>query len=337
MSAKGIDLNLRLYCKDCKDPIPNIVENFAAGDMICGNCGLVLGNRIIDTRSEWRTFSNSDEGNDDPSRVGGVTNPLLEPKLESTNISRRDGGSGTSRSLNRTMNKVQDIKSEKLLLAVFKEIQSMAERIGLSKVVADTAKQLYKKAEEKRNEGEKSLRGKKQDYIIATCIYIACKQQRVPRTFKEICNLTKVPKKEIGRCYNLLKKILYVQEPNKTKIDDISINEIVTADSGNAKIDSFIERFGTQLGLPANLRKHAKTVAINAVNDGTLGGKSHTTLVAASLYFAAHMQKDQKSSKDVAEVCGCTESTMKSAYKQLYEHRDRITSPEIPNDAWFAP
>jgi len=337
MTGKKVDLNLRLYCKDCKDPVPNIVENFAAGDLICGNCGLVLGNRIIDTRSEWRTFSNSDEGNDDPSRVGGVTNPLLDPKLESTNISRRDGGSGTSRSLNRTMNKVQDVKSEKMLVAVFKEIQSMADRIGLNKVVADTAKQLYKKAEEKRAEGERSLKSKKQEYIIATCIFIACKQCRVPRTFKEICNLTKVPKKEIGRCYNLLKKILYVQGPEKTKIDDISIDEIVTVESGNDKIESFIGRFGTQLALPPNIQKYAKTIAINAANDGTLGGKSTTTLVAAALYFATHMQSDQRSSKEVAEVCGCTESTMKTAYKQLYKHRDKITPPEIPSDAWFAP
>lgn len=334
MSGKGIDLNLRLFCKDCKDPIPNIVEDFAAGDMICGNCGLVLGNRIIDTRSEWRTFSNSDEGNDDPSRVGAVTNPLLDAKLESTNISRRDGGSGTSRSLNRTMSKVQDVKSEKQLVAVFKEIQSMAERIGLSKVVADTAKQLYKKAEDKRAEGEKSLRGKKQEPIIATCIYIACKQQKVPRTFKEICVLTKVPKREIGRCYTLLRKILFSSEP-KTKHTDIALNDIVTQDSDSSKIDSFIERFGSQLGLPANLRKNARTVAINAIKAGTLGGKSHITLVAACLYFTSHMLKDPKTAKDVAEVCGCTESTMKNAYKQLYESRHIISSPDIPEEAWF--
>jgi transcription initiation factor TFIIB len=70
------DLSYRLFCKDCKgkfsilfnsrkkshfltinsDPIANIVEDFSAGDLICGNCGLVLGNRIIDTRSEWRTY-----------------------------------------------------------------------------------------------------------------------------------------------------------------------------------------------------------------------------------------------------------------------------------------
>jgi len=327
MTGKKVDLNLRLYCKDCKDPVPNIVENFAAGDLICGNCGLVLGNRIIDTRSEWRTFSNSDEGNDDPSRVGDATITLFDSILEST--------TSTSSSLNNIINK--DEKSKKLLDDAFREIHSLASRISLNKVVIETAKQLYKKAEEKRAEGERSLKIKKKEYIIATCIFIACKQCRVPRTFKEICNLTKVPKKEIGRCYNLLKKILYVQGPEKTKIDDISIDEIVTVESGNDKIESFIGRFGTQLALPPNIQKYAKTIAINAANDGTLGGKSTTTLVAAALYFATHMQSDQRSSKEVAEVCGCTESTMKTAYKQLYKHRDKITPPEIPSDAWFAP
>ncbi len=252
--------------------------------------------------------------------------------MESTNISRRDGGSGTSRSLNRTMNKVQDVKSEKQIVAVFNEIQSMAERIGLSRVVADTAKQLFKKAEDKRQKGVKSLRGKKQDPIIAACIYIACKQQKVARTLHEISSLTKVPKKEIGRCYKLLKGILYTPEENS---DDININEI--ADSGDSKINSYIERFGSQLGLPAHLRKNARTVAINANKAGTLGGKSPITLVAACLYFATHMLKDPKSSKDVAEVCGCTESTMKSAYRQLYDNREEISSPEIPKDALFNP
>ena len=31
-----------------------IVEEFGSGDLVCGRCGLVLGDRIVDTRSEWR-------------------------------------------------------------------------------------------------------------------------------------------------------------------------------------------------------------------------------------------------------------------------------------------
>lgn len=50
----GPDLAVRLICPDCKDPNPNIVEEFSSGDLVCGNCGLVLGDRVVDTRSECK-------------------------------------------------------------------------------------------------------------------------------------------------------------------------------------------------------------------------------------------------------------------------------------------
>ena len=50
----GPDLAVRLICPECRDPNPNIVEEFSSGDLVCGTCGLVLGDRIVDTRSEWR-------------------------------------------------------------------------------------------------------------------------------------------------------------------------------------------------------------------------------------------------------------------------------------------
>ena len=50
----GPDLAVRLICPECKDPNPNIIEEFGSGDLVCGSCGLVLGDRIVDTRSEWR-------------------------------------------------------------------------------------------------------------------------------------------------------------------------------------------------------------------------------------------------------------------------------------------
>lgn len=48
------DLAVRLICPECRDPNPAIVEEFSSGDLVCGTCGLVLGDRVVDTRSEWR-------------------------------------------------------------------------------------------------------------------------------------------------------------------------------------------------------------------------------------------------------------------------------------------
>jgi transcription initiation factor TFIIB len=48
------DLSVRLICPNCRDPNPKIIEEFREGDLVCKGCGLVLGDRIVDTRSEWR-------------------------------------------------------------------------------------------------------------------------------------------------------------------------------------------------------------------------------------------------------------------------------------------
>jgi hypothetical protein len=53
-AAFAPDLSVRLICPDCRDPNPTIIEEFGAGDLVCAGCGLVLGDRVVDTRSEWR-------------------------------------------------------------------------------------------------------------------------------------------------------------------------------------------------------------------------------------------------------------------------------------------
>ena len=47
------DLAVRLTCPSCPPDRPaNIQESYSDGDLVCGNCGLVLGDRVIDPRSE---------------------------------------------------------------------------------------------------------------------------------------------------------------------------------------------------------------------------------------------------------------------------------------------
>ena len=199
------NLNMQMICRDCKEVPPNLVEEFSSGDMVCGSCGLVLGDRIVDTRSEWRTFSNDDQNNDDPSRVGDGANPLLNGSQLQTTIAFGNGG-GAARDLHRAQNKATHDKATKALLAAYKEIGALCDAWHIPKNVSDTAKHLFKMVNDAG-----AFRGKSQDVVIAGCIFIACRQCGVPRTFREVFALTKVSKKEIGRIFKALEKFFAAQ------------------------------------------------------------------------------------------------------------------------------
>ena len=145
--------------------------------------GLVLGDRIVDTRSEWRTFAN-DENGDDPSRVGAVADPLLNGSQLDTVISARDGYSGRAKELSRAQSKNATTKSERNLIAAYKEIGAMSEAIGLPKVVSDIAKQLYKKIEdEKTTQGENHSK-----YHRSLHLYRLSKSQRSTNVQRNLCS-----------------------------------------------------------------------------------------------------------------------------------------------------
>jgi len=293
------DLNVKLICPDCKVQPPNIIEEFASGDLVCGDCGLILGDRIIDTRSEWRTFAN-DEG-DDPSRVGAAANPLFDGAQLDTVISRRDGGSGTARDLNKAHGRATAAKGERNLLQAYKEIATWSDTIGLPRLIADIAKQLYKRVED-----EKLLRGKTTDAIIAACIFIACRQEKVPRTFKEICAVTRVPKKEIGRCFKALVSALETKVTTTTSMDLMS-------------------RFCSMLGLPMEIERTSTDLTVKAKDLGPLAGKNPVSVAAACIYLCSNLyQQNPKSAKDIAQVAGVSEVTIRNAYKVLHLNRHTL-------------
>lgn len=61
---------------------------------------------------------------------------------------------------------------------------------------------LYKEVHE-----QKQLKGRANDAVAAACLFISCRQEEVPRSFKEICAVSRHSKKEIGRCYKLIRLV----------------------------------------------------------------------------------------------------------------------------------
>ena len=92
----------------------------------------------------------------------------------------------------------------------------------------------------------------------------------VPRTFKEICAVSKISKKEIGRCFKLTLKAL-----------STSVELITTAD--------FMSRFCTNLDLPNSVQRAATHIARKAVEMDIVPGRSPISVAAAAIYMSSQV------------------------------------------------
>jgi transcription initiation factor TFIIB len=260
-----------------------------------------------------KTFAN-DEG-DDPSRVGAASDPLMEgmEQLE-TLISFRDGGSGIARELQRASSRSQNSRSERSLLVAYRDISSWCDQFSLPKTISDIAKQLYRRSDE-----EKLLRGKPMDAVIAACIFIACRQAHVPRTFREICNLTHVSKKILGQCYKALEQAFNLSP---------GASATHTAASPSTGPENLLVRYCNYLDLPPNIQSICGDIIIAARKHGIADGRSPVSIAGGAIYFTCHLLGKVKSVRDISTVAGVSEGTIKLVYRLYYAEKEKLVKQE---------
>jgi len=313
---RGVNLNVTLSCPECKVFPPELVERHSEGDIVCGLCGLVLCARIIDTRSEWRTFNNDDQKGDDPSRVGEATNSILDGDQLNTVIATGMDATKTARELNRTQSKSFADKKSHTLQAAFSKITSMCDGYQLPKVVQDGAKEVYKLVYD-----DPSLKGKSQESIMAGAIFLGCRKASVPRSFKEIWALTNVPRKEIGRVFKTINQI--IQRKNEEQGGLITYqNDSINTRHTNP--EDLVGRFCSHLGLSPQVASSAQTIAKNLKDIGVLEGRSPTTIAATVIYFTTLIFDQDISLSRISENTGVSEGTIKSSYKVMYAARQKL-------------
>ena len=286
----------------CKfHPEAALIEDYRAGDQICSACGLVVGDRVIDVGSEWRTFS-SESGGEDKSRVGGPENTLLGSDL-STMIGPSPGGRGAGGSYSNMSSDAAiysnrsrpqtTTTSDRALMDAFRTMSNMSDRINLPRTITDRANVLFKMVYEGRN-----LKGRSNSAIAAACLYIACRQDGVPRTFKEIVAVSAVSKKEIGRVFKLI-----------LKAHDTNVELITTGD--------FMSRFCGTLSLARPIQKAATCIAQRAVDLDIVPGRSPISVTAAAIYMASQASRDKRTQKEIADIAGVADVTIRQSYKLM--------------------
>ncbi|CAD6190009.1 unnamed protein product [Caenorhabditis auriculariae] len=272
-------------------PDVHLIEDHRAGDLVCPQCGLVVGDRLVDVGTEWRSFSNERSSND-PSRVGAPENPLLSGGDLSTTMAIGFGASDSDNSLANAQRKSMN-NTDRQMTQAMGVIRDMSARINLPKNIEDNAARIFKDVLD-----SKALRGKNNEAQAAACLYIACRKDGVPRTFKEICAVSHVSKKEIGRCFKLIIKSL-----------ETNLEQITSAD--------FMSRFCANLGLANSIQSAATRIAKRAVDMDLVAGRSPISIAAAAIYLASQASSDKRTAKDIGDIAGAAEVTIKQTYKLL--------------------
>lgn len=294
-----------LVCRECKRQT-ELVHDHAAGDLICSECGLVVEAHSVDETSEWRTFSN-EAANTDPVRVGGPDNPLLTNGGLTTMIAPPTKG-GASDFPGRRGWASQGSNPDRDLVTAFNAIGDMAERLGLVATIRDRANEIFKKVHD-----QKSIRGRSNDATYAACLYIACRQEDKPRTFKEIgaaCN--NVSKKEIGRATKFI--VAQLEE------GALEIGAVNAAD--------FMRRFCSRLSMDIQ----ATRAAIDVVNNTETIDISRAPIskAAAAIYMVTQLCEKPVTTKDIFQATGVAEGTIRNTYKDLLPFATRL----VPD--WYA-
>ena len=139
--------------------------------------------------------------------------------------------------------------------------------------------------------------------VVAGALYAACRIHEVPRTLDELSEASGIDKKEIGRTYRFVTRELGIRILPSNPVE-------------------YIARFATSLKLNADTQTKAVEILEKAQNSELTSGRGPTGIAAASLYVAALINNEKRTQREVADVAGVTEVTIRNRYKELLKKLD---------------
>jgi len=278
-----------------------IIHDPEAGEEVCGSCGLVISDEIMDSGPEWRAFTPTEKN--DRSRVGLGTSLTLYDKGLSTVFSGYRDAKGKRldtdtmmkmdrlrRYDNRT--KMDDTWRRNLSIAMA-ELDTLSAKLHLPSNVKEQAALTYRKALK-----QDMIRGRSIDAFVAASIYVACRQLNLPRPLKDISRASSRDHDEIARTYRLLVREMGIRMP----IDDPL---------------KFIPNIAHKLKVRGETEFKAIQILRRAKRLQGLSGKDPRGMAAAALYKACIDTNDKRVQKEVAEAAGTTEVTLRNRLRGL--------------------
>lgn len=289
-----VEKNEERVCPVCGSK--EFIYNPKTSELVCAKCGYVIEN-VLYTGSESRIMLEEDSEALAKSRTGGIISYSKYASALSTEIGEIEGSSENYEMVKKLKKWQQKSTSsyERNLKLAQQELKRLSSFLQLPAQVEETALKLYLTAVEKG-----LIRGRSIETVIAACVYIACRIHDVARTMDEIVKASNIYKKELGRTYKHLLEAL------KIKIQPIDAIE-------------YVHRFGSLLNLPPEVIADAVEIVNKAKEADITGGRGPAGIAAAAVYLACVKHNIMKTQKEIAEVAGITEVTIRNRYREMIE------------------
>lgn len=290
-------------CPECGNE--NLISDDSRGEIVCGVCGLVLSQRIIDAGPEWRAFT-SEEANKKV-RVGAPTTLTLHDKGLSTMIGWKNKDAfGKTLSpkmkadvyrLRKWHVRTRTNKSiDRNLAYAMNELDRFASQMNISKDIKESAAYIYRKMANKN-----LIRGRSIEAMLTASIYLSCRLNHIPKTLDDFLEFASVDKKKIARCYRLI-------------LQELKMNIKVSSPT------NFVPRFCAELNLSGRTQNRAALILELAKKTRLTAGKAPTGLAGAALYVAAIQEGERRTQKEISIAVGVTEATIRNRYKELMKN-----------------
>lgn len=287
-------------CPECEGS--NIVKDPARGEVICGDCGLVIEDHIIDQGPEWRAYESKEINK--KARTGSPRSLMIHDKGLSTMIDWHDQDSFGKKLSPKKRAQIYRLRRWQIrsrvhsslarnLSKAMSELDRLASQLDLPKTIKERAALIYRKAIKGG-----FIKGKKIGATVAASIYVACRFHKLPRTLEEITRYAKVSKKELARNYR------FIVESLKLKIPLMDA-------------PSFVDRFAQELQLSPHIQREACKILEQAQKKELTIGKDPKGLAAAALYISGVMEGERRTQRDISRVAHVTEVTIRNRYKEI--------------------
>jgi transcription initiation factor TFIIB len=284
----------------------NLVTDANSAEVVCGDCGLVVAENMLNRSPEWSAYTLEEKQSN--SRIGSPVNYARFDKGLHTTITGFTDASGnklSSKAKRRAYrlrkwhmrSTVHESRNRNLLQAM-SELQMLSEKLHISSATKELASVIYRKAL-----NEDLIRGRSIAAIVAASLYAACRFTKTPKTLKDIVKFSSRSRGEVSRAYRLLVSTLKIEMPSH----DAS---------------SYMSRFAEKAHISGKVQGVAFKILRKAKRKRITVGKDPAGVAAAVLYIACQLEGENVTQKDIAQVAGVTEVTVRNRKNELVKKLD---------------